>query len=118
MLTIDLIDDDPAMLALLTALVRREGWQSRTCSTAEEARVAWSTSIGDVVVLDMMLGEDSGIDLLRHLRLFSTAPVLMLSGRDREADMAAAKDAGANDFLSKPLNPADFGPRIRRLAEP
>ena len=70
------------------------------------------------VILDVMLPYASGFDLLATIRkspAWAKVPVLMLTAKSREADVVRALDGGANDYVTKPFQPAELKARIRRL---
>ena len=67
----------------------------------------------DLVVLDLGLPDGDGVDLIRDLRSWSAAPVIVLSARSGEADKIAALDAGADDYLVKPFGAGELLARVR-----
>ena len=69
----------------------------------------------DLVVLDLMLPDRSGIEVCRELRTWMTAPILILSVRSNEADKITALDEGADDYLTKPFSAGELLARIRAL---
>jgi DNA-binding NarL/FixJ family response regulator len=70
----------------------------------------------DVLVSDIGLADGNGCDLLRQLRAAGPLPAIALSGRDREADVQSARDAGFNEYLGKPVGIAQLVEALRRVA--
>jgi DNA-binding response OmpR family regulator len=113
------VEDDADIGALLKFIVEREGFNVTLCP---DGRVAGERVAGcaapSLVILDVMLPYASGFDLLAAIRkspAWSKVPVLMLTAKSREADVVRALDAGANDYVTKPFQPAELKARIRRL---
>jgi len=114
-----IVEDDADIGALLRFIVEREGFEVTLCPDGRVAgeRVA-SSAAPALVILDVMLPYASGFDLLAAIRkssAWSRVPVLMLTAKSREADVVRALDAGANDYVTKPFQPAELKARIRRL---
>jgi two-component system KDP operon response regulator KdpE len=84
-------------------------------ATAHEALMKAIDSPPDLVVLDLMLPDRSGIEVCRELRSWMTAPILILSVRSNEADKIKALDEGADDYLTKPFSAGELLARIRAL---
>ncbi len=69
----------------------------------------------DIVVLDLGLPDMDGLDVLSQIRLFSDVPVVILSVRGAEADMARGMELGANDYIVKPFNPTELLARVKEV---
>ena len=113
------VEDDADIAQLLRFIVEREGFKVTLCADGRAAgeRVD-SGNPPALVILDVMLPYASGFDLLSSIRKSSTwakVPVLMLTAKSREADVGRALDGGANDYVTKPFQPAELKARIRRL---
>jgi DNA-binding response OmpR family regulator len=118
--TVLIVDDDPMMLMLLGALAESDGFNVVTAAGASEFRDALAQGDLSLVVLDIELGDASGIDLLRELRahaVHARLPVLMLSGRSDSEARTAAFEAGSDDYMLKPVVPPEFQQRLERLAD-
>lgn len=118
--TVLLVDDDPMMLLLLRTLAEREGLSVETAATGAAFKDVLTRLDPAFVVLDVQLPDADGIELLRGLRADRQRrdlPVLMLSGRADADARAAAFDAGADDYMVKPVVPAEFQRRILQLLE-
>ncbi|HEX6331047.1 MAG TPA: response regulator [Actinomycetota bacterium] len=116
-----LVDDEPVLLRLLEINLRTAGFEVRTASNGAAAVEAATAERPDVVVLDLGLPDRGGWETLRRLRAFAgvtEAPVIVLSGLDRDAAGVPGYAAGVHAFLVKPVDPADLVETIRRaLAE-
>jgi two-component system catabolic regulation response regulator CreB len=109
-----IVEDEPAIAESLDYALRREGFITMTAGTyakAEESR-AWPT----LIVLDLMLPDGNGGDLLRLLRAESRrTPVIVLSSREAEADRISALEGGADDYFTKPFSPREVVARVRAV---
>lgn len=111
-----LIDDDRELTALLTDWLHSEGFQVRACHDGAAARSTLAEHVPDAVVLDVMLPDGSGLDLLRQLRAhYAELPVLMLSARGEPLDRILGLELGADDYLAKPCDPRELSARLRAI---
>ena len=113
--TILIIDDEPPIRRLLRAALEPQGY--RVCE-AENGQLGLQEAVAcrpDVVVLDLGLPDQDGLQILKRFREWSQTPVLVLSVRDGEADKVAALDQGADDYLTKPFGTAELLARLRVL---
>lgn len=116
--TVLLVDDDAMMLLLLRTLAEQEGVQVQVASSGAEFRAAVATTDAALVVLDVEMPDASGIDLLRAMRAdarLADVPVLMLSGRTDLDTRERAFEAGADDYMVKPVVPPEFQRRMLQL---
>jgi two-component system KDP operon response regulator KdpE len=114
-LTILVIDDEPPIRRLLRAALEPHGY--RVCE-AENGQLGLQEAAAcrpDIVILDLGLPDLDGVEVLKRLREWSQAPVLILSVRDRESDKVTALDNGADDYLTKPFGTAELLARLRVL---
>ncbi|WP_092696013.1 response regulator [Tranquillimonas rosea] len=110
------IEDDAILRDGLTAGLRMSGFTPDAVACLEDARAALATTAFDGVVLDIMLPDGSGLDLLAEMRRGGrTVPVLLLTARDRVADRVQGLDAGADDYLGKPFDLSELAARLRAL---
>jgi DNA-binding response OmpR family regulator len=107
-------DDDRIRLSLLLAL-DEEGFRASGAGTAEEALECQRRRPADVVMVDLMLPNMSGVDCIRELRRCDDVPVLVLSARDATQDVVNALEAGADDYVVKPAPIAELAARLRAL---
>lgn len=113
------IEDDAFMAALLRFLLERQGLQVTVLGDGRAAlECLQSEARFDAVVLDLRLPQVSGMEVLTRMRAlaaWSRTPVLVLSALDGGQEVAAALDAGAGDYLTKPFDPQELLARLRRL---
>ncbi len=86
-----------------------------TAVTPAEALEVFEERAPDLVVLDVIMPDLSGWEVLRRIREFSDVAVMLLSGRDSEVDKARGLDLGADDYLTKPFSFMEFEARVRAL---
>lgn len=113
-----IVEDEPNIADALRFLLTHEGFDVTVESDGARA-LERVTSIGaDVVILDVMLPNRSGFDILRDLRSASgTPPVLMLTAKGQAQDRRTAEELGANVFMTKPFSNAEVVETVRRLAD-
>jgi DNA-binding response OmpR family regulator len=113
MMKILIVEDDTSLLASLTEYLQGEGFAITTATSAKEAEREFALR-PDLVVLDWMLPDRQGIDLLRQLRQQGSAvPVIFLTARADLVDKVLGLETGANDYITKPFEPRELVARIR-----
>jgi DNA-binding response OmpR family regulator len=110
-----LIDDDVRLAAMLADYLGAAGWKVETRETAAAGLTALRDADFDAVVLDVMLPDGDGFDVLRRLRVDHTVPVLMLTARGDPMDRVVGLELGADDYLPKPFEPRELLARLRAL---
>lgn len=111
-----LIDDDQELCELLASWLAQEGFVVRACHDGQSARQALATQAPAAVVLDVMLPDGSGLELLKQLRSeHAELPVLMLSARGEPLDRILGLELGADDYLAKPCDPRELTARLRAV---
>jgi two-component system response regulator CpxR len=111
-----LIDDDIELCELLSSWLTQEGFQVSACHDGASARQVLGTFTPDAVVLDVMLPDGSGLELLKKLRSdYPDLPVLMLSARGEPLDRILGLELGADDYLAKPCDPRELTARLRAV---
>ncbi|MDN5925996.1 MAG: response regulator [Hyphomicrobiales bacterium] len=111
------VEDDPVLLNGLQVGLGLAGFTVEAVANCADASAALDTSDFDAVVLDLMLPDGSGLDILGALRRRrSLVPVLLLTARDGVPDRIAGLDAGADDYLGKPFDLDEVAARLRALA--
>ena len=107
------VEDEPAMLRALRINLRVRKYDVATAATGEEALAEAGRRPPDAVILDLGLPDLNGIEVIRRLRGWSRAPVIVLSGRAGPGDKIAALDAGADDYVTKPFSMGELLARLR-----
>jgi DNA-binding response OmpR family regulator len=107
-------DDDGIRLALSMAL-EDEGYEVRQAPNGEVGLVEFRRTPPDLVLLDLRLPDMSGFDVCRALRAESIVPIIMITAQTDTHDMVAGLEAGADDYVTKPVVPKELAARIRAL---
>lgn len=115
MTTVLVVDDEPHILGALSSRLKGAGYTVLGSADGETAIEIAATAAPDIVILDMGLPGIQGPEVVRRLRAFSTAPVLILSAADRDGDKVTALDAGADDYVTKPFSLDELMARLRAL---
>lgn len=110
-----LIDDDEELCVMLTRYLGREGFELQSVHTGSEGLERAAAIEFDLVLLDVMLPEIQGFDLLRQLRKRTQVPVLMLTARGEEVDRIVGLEVGADDYMAKPFSPRELVARMRAI---
>ncbi len=111
------LDDDEAMLGLISKCVRAQGFRCSVFSRIEHFYAALDAQKFDLIVLDWMMPQASGLDVVKVLRgeRHVSCPIMMVSSRQLEQDVAFALYKGIDDYVVKPLRPAEFAARVNLL---
>jgi two-component system KDP operon response regulator KdpE len=107
------IDDEPQILRFLTPALEASGYVALSAETGREALRLAANAAPDLIILDLGLPDMDGKDLLPKLRAFLSAPIIVLSARDREAEKIASLDLGADDYVEKPFAIGELLARVR-----
>lgn len=116
--TILIVEDEPSIAALLNFTLKEGGWSTRCVQSAAEGWEAIQHQIPNLVLLDWMLPDQSGLRLLARIRSdrqTSDLPVIMLTAKSMEEDKVAGFDQGADDYVTKPFSPKELNARIKAL---
>ena len=111
------VDDDARLCELLRRYLSDSGFRVTTARDASEARLSLATFAFDLVVLDVMMPGESGLELTRALRSEGRVPVLLLTAMAEPEDRVNGLEQGADDYLSKPFEPRELVLRIRNLLQ-
>ncbi len=109
------VDDDREIRDLLARFLERQQFRVTTARDGREARRAWPNGHYQLVILDLMLPGESGLDLCRWLRSQADVPVIMLTAMGEETDRIIGLELGADDYLAKPFNPRELLARMRAV---
>ncbi|KAB2961854.1 MAG: response regulator transcription factor [Thermoanaerobaculia bacterium] len=109
------IDDEPQIRRFLTVALRAEGFDVAEAATGSAGLDELARRGADLVILDLGLPDLDGHEVLERLRSWSSAPVIVLSVRAREAEKVRALDGGADDYVTKPFGVPELVARVRAL---
>jgi DNA-binding response OmpR family regulator len=110
-----LVEDEEAITAPLTEALGREGFRAEVAASLAKGHELATRLRPDIVLLDVMLPDGSGFDLLRELRGGGAIPVIMLTARGDEADRVLGLELGADDYVVKPFSARELVARIRAV---
>jgi DNA-binding response OmpR family regulator len=113
--TVLTVDDDNAITELLAMLLRTHGYEVLTANNGEEAIKFIKDKNPHIVVLDLMMPGMDGWQVCKRVRAFSNVPIVILSALDDPALIASALDAGADDYLVKPVSSSILVAHLNRL---
>jgi two-component system, OmpR family, KDP operon response regulator KdpE len=108
-----IVEDEPALLRALQINLRARGYEVATSTTGNDALVEAARHPPHAVLLDLGLPDIDGTQVIRELRTWSQAPVIVLSGRAGSGDKIGALDAGADDYVTKPFSMEELLARLR-----
>lgn len=115
MVKVLLVDDDVELTAMLREYLEQEGFDTCAVPTGEEGLALALSDDYAIVVLDVMLPRQSGIEVLRRIRQASAVPVVMLTARGDNIDRIVGLDLGADDYVPKPCSPGELVARLRAI---
>ncbi|MFW6348026.1 MAG: response regulator transcription factor [Cyclonatronaceae bacterium] len=113
-----IVDDEPNIVISLEFLLARNGFSPYVARSGEQALDVLEEFVPDVVLLDVMLPNRSGFDILRHIRAcerLRAIKVIMLSARGREQDISKGLDLGADFYMTKPFSTRELIKKIKEL---
>jgi two-component system KDP operon response regulator KdpE len=110
-----LVEDDADLRASLATSLTARDFSVREAGTAREAMAAWASSRPDLILLDLGLPDQDGLNVINRIRREATTPILVLSARHQEGDRVEALDLGADDYLTKPFGVTELIARIHAL---
>lgn len=110
-----LIDDDEALMQMLQDYLNEQGLRADISLSGTNALEKIENTSYDLLVLDIMMPEITGLELLPMIRNLSSVPVIMLTGRGDDIDRIVGLEMGADDYLSKPCNPRELVARIKAI---
>ena len=110
-----MVDDELALRDAVQYALRAEGFDVSTVADGESALQALTGGSFDLVVLDVVLADLSGVEVCRRIRAERDVPILMLTARDTETDIVLGLEAGADDYMTKPFSMRELAGRVRAL---
>ncbi len=110
-----LVEDDDRIRAALRLALGEEGFEVVEASDVAEGLAAYEREQPDVLLVDVMLGNSDGRDLIREVRTRSQVPIIITSARGDTTDVVAGLEAGADDYVVKPIVVKELAARIRAV---
>ncbi len=110
------VDDNVSIRRLLRRCFEMEGYRVSEAVCGEQVR-AFALDDVSLVTLDVMLGDEDGLDVLRDLRARSDVPIIMVTGKTSASDVETGLDVGADDFITKPFRVRDVLERVRSVID-
>ncbi len=111
--TILIVEDDTQILNFIAYTLKQEGFACFTSKTAQNAMTILLSQKIDLMTLDLGLPDFDGMEVISKVREWSEMPIIVISARDQDREKAAALDAGADDYLTKPFSATELMARIR-----
>lgn len=112
-LTIVIIEDEKNICSFMETILRAEGYKPFTTTTGKDGLSLIASLCPDLVLLDLGLPDMDGLDVLKNMREFSKAPVIVISARTQEQEKVEVLDHGADDYIVKPFGTPELLARIR-----
>jgi two-component system KDP operon response regulator KdpE len=109
------VDDEPQILRVMRASLPVRGYEVRTATSGQEALDEIRKQMPDLIILDLVMPEISGLEVCQRVREFSSVPIIVLSAKGSEGDKVAALDIGADDYVTKPFGMEELLARIRAV---
>jgi two-component system response regulator VicR len=113
--TILVVDDEPHIREVVELYLRREGYTVLTATNGDEALRLYRQHRPDLVVLDLMLPQLSGMEVYRHMQAEQLVPVIMLTAKGSEEERIIGLSVGADDYVSKPFSPRELVARVHAV---
>lgn len=110
-----IVEDDAQIVKLLEGFLVNEGYEVMVATDGAGAMSLSSSRSPDLILLDIVLGDEDGRDVLRELRLISDIPTIFLTGRGLESEKIAGLKLGADDYVSKPFSLGEVAARIESV---
>lgn len=111
--TVLIVEDDTQIRNFIAYTMKQEGFSYQTAGTAQQAMAILVSSRIDLMLLDLGLPDFDGMEVIQKVRGWSDIPIIVVSARDQDKEKAAALDAGADDYLTKPFSATELMARIR-----
>lgn len=107
------VEDEPMIRSVLRALLESEHYRVIEAETAARAEVEARSHKPDLLLIDLGLPDDDGVNVIRRVRAYSPLPIIVLSARTQEEQKVRAFDAGADDYVTKPFSAPELSARLR-----
>lgn len=109
------VDDEQGILRLIKLELSQQGFRVVTATSGEEALQLAEEQRPDVVLLDILMPDMTGLEAMKKLREQSSAPILLVTAKDSDMDKVRGLELGADDYIVKPFNPDELAARIRAV---
>ena len=109
------VDDEPNIVQTLRLYLEKDGFRVVAAHDGRAALDIFDRESPDLIVLDLMLPEISGLDVCRSIRSRSQVPIIMLTARSEEVDRIVGLELGADDYVTKPFSPREVAARVRAV---
>jgi len=109
------VDDETGILRLIKLELAEQGLRVVTAGSGEEALRLAEEQRPDLVLLDIIMPEMTGLEVMRRLREQSNAPIILVTAKDSDSDKVRGLELGADDYIVKPFSPEELGARIRAV---
>jgi two-component system KDP operon response regulator KdpE len=109
------VDDEPQILRVMRASLPPRGYEVVTARSGQEALDRIQKEMPDLIILDLVMPEMSGLEVCRQVREFASVPILVLSAKGSEHDKVTALDLGADDYITKPFSMDELLARVRAV---
>lgn len=109
------VDDEAGILRLIKLELTTQGFRVVTASSGEEALRVAEEQRPDIALLDIVMPEMTGLEVMRRLRERSSIPVILLTAKGSESDKVRGLELGADDYLAKPFSPDELSARVRAV---
>lgn len=114
-LHIGLVEDDTNIQNIVSAYLKKEGYQTTILENAEDGWKLWENNPPDMWILDIMLPGMDGYEFCKKIRNESDVPIIIISAKDEEIDKILGLELGGDDYLTKPFSPRELVARVKRL---
>ena len=111
--TVMIIEDEENITKLLKTILKTHGYSVITAQKASDGKNMVSSYMPDIILLDLGLPDDDGINVINDLRKWTNIPIIVISARSNDADKVTALDTGADDYITKPFSTDELLARIR-----
>jgi len=109
------VDDEAGILRLMKLELTAQGFRVITAAGGEEALKLAEEQRPDAILLDLMMPEITGLEVMRRIREHSNVPILLVTAKDKDADKVRGLEMGADDYVVKPFSPEELGARVRAV---
>ncbi|RDW15052.1 response regulator transcription factor [Oceanobacillus chungangensis] len=112
---IGIVEDDLNIQNIVSAYLKKEGYEITTMDSAEKGWELWENDPPDMWILDIMLPGMDGYEFCKKIRNESNVPIIIISAKDEEIDKIIGLELGGDDYLTKPFSPRELMARVKRL---